>query len=360
MADFLTINTNIALSKAPEASLNAIADTAAEFVGAMTSGFNITIPNIEKIVNENLVGTGDEFPTQADNDYFNNSGITFTDRVNASQFAILLARFFSGTITDTPVPDTTAVDHFIVAQASSVDPQLKSSTVAAKIGGLDLILGGMVANSLQVGFSGGAQPTYSVEMIGTGKFAYMADQTPALVLPAPVAQDYMGSIAAIAISMNDGSSWDLSAAGRIQAFNIQASNKVIVGDRRPGDPFQTAGVIESGAYVPRLTRETRSVSCSATLYVDANKREWLNHLNNTTITSLVFKMVGKIADAVTEEDPKPRYEVEFTIPASIFQAVQVGDNGGKLVYNINILPLKAVGNTGTFKARVRNISATLS
>jgi Phage tail tube protein len=354
MADKLTVNTNIALSKLPETTINDIADLAAEFDGAVTSGYNITLPNVEKIISENLVGTGDEFPLTSDNDYFSHPSITFSDRVNTTQFARLLARFMSGTSTPVAVGATDAFDHTLQQQASTADPQLKSSTVAAKMGGLDLIMGGMVANSLQVGFTAPAQPTYSVEMIGSGKLEYMADQTPALVLPAPVAQDYMGSIAAIALTLNDGTSFDLSAAGRVQAFNIQASNNVITGDRRPGDPFQTGGNPDSGAFTNRMTRGVRTVSASLSIYCDDNKREWLDHLNNTTITALVFKMVGRIADDTS------RHEVEFTIPKAIFRTVSVTDNNGKLLYNIEIVPLKDASIAGLFSARIRNLMTTLA
>lgn len=355
MADKLTVNVPIAISKAPEASLNAMKTLAAEFDGALTSAFNITLPNIEKIISDNLVGSGDEFPLSSDNDYVSHPGITFSDRVNTSLFSILAARFMSGTVTSTQVAATTAYDHVIEAQSTSADPQLKSSTVACKMGGLDLMLAGMVGNSLQIGFSGAALPTYSVEMIGSGKFAYMADQAPALVLPTPAVQDYMGSIAAINVTLNDGTLLDLGAAGRLSAFNLQASNNVVTGDRRPGDAFRTPGDILTGAFVGRLTRGVRSLSTSLSFYCDDAKREWLDHLNNTTITAFSFKMVGKKIGATIHS-----HEVEITIPKSVFRSYSIQDNNSKLLSTVDIQPLKDGSTTGLFKMRIRNDKTTLA
>jgi len=184
MSDFLTINAQLALSKAPEAALNTMHVLAADFNGAVTTALNVGLPNVEKIANEGLIGDGNEWEDDFINDYVSNPTMTLSDRLNTEQFAILAARHLGGAIAHNDL--TGAWDHTIEMAASSADPTPKSSTVAGKFGGLDLLFGGMIVNSLGISFADAAQPTYSAELIGTGLWEYMADQVPPLVLPNPI------------------------------------------------------------------------------------------------------------------------------------------------------------------------------
>lgn len=354
--DFRTLNAILAISKAPETALNTIKRLAAEFDGAVTSALNVGLPNIEKIGNEALIGSGNEWETDFINDYLGNPSITFSDRLNTKQFALLSARHLGGTITSTEVGVGSGVfDHVIQMMASDVDPTPKASTVAGKFGGLDLILGGMICNSLGIGYGDNQLPTYTAELLGTGYYERMADQTPPLVLPAPVSQNYTGSAAAIVCQLNDGSLLDLSAVGRLQSFNLQSSINVDLGDRRPGDPFITSGDIESGAYTPRASRGTRDVQVTVGVYNNENRREWNAHLDNVIINNLTWKAVGRKIAATAHS-----HEIEVTIPESIIRAVSLGDNREKQILQLTFNKLKKTTETGIWKLRIRNASATLA
>lgn len=354
MSDQLISNVLLALSKLPETSLNSMFVLAADFDGAVTTALNITKPNIEKIPNTGLIGLVNEFATQHDNDYITHPGITLQDRVNVNQFATLAARFLSGGIVDAVAHASDAYDHTISMLAASADPQLKSSTVAAKLGGDDLILAGMVANTLQVQMQNGAAPTYQVALVGSGKFDFMGTQTIPLVLPMPTAQKYVKGGFGVGVTMTIGSALDLGNLGRVKGFNFQASNAVITNDRRAGDPERVSGNIDGGFYSRNMTHGgARTASLTVDLYKDANKVELNAHLNNTRVSDISLKFTGAQISTIYYN------EVEIIIPQAIIGVNQVRDDAGKLVDQLDFQLENKSGETGPFKIRVRNGAATL-
>jgi hypothetical protein len=356
MADHLILNSNIAISKLPETSLSTMKTLAADFDGAVTSALNIQIPGVEKILNRGLIGTGDEFATQADPDYATHTGITFTDRLNTGQFAKLVAGVLSGTITSGEVVASSgAYDHDVEMKASDLDPQLKSRTVAFELGGYDFLMGGMVGNNMSITVQGGAAPTYQVELVGTGVYDYMASQSPSLVLPAPTAQKYVGQRSQTTLSFNDGTVFDMSSLGRAESFNLNFSNNIITGERRLGDPLTDSADSNAGAYVRQLTRGERTLQLSMGVYVGDDKRGYLAHLANTEITDLTFLSVSNTVIGATVY----RHEVEVIVPKSVITSASLGGDR-KGITTFNFEPLLATGETGIFKMRFRNATSSLT
>lgn len=341
------------ISKAIESAYNTHYELQADFDALVTSAFNISLPNIEKFFDGGLIGSGNEYALTSTNDYLSHPSISISDRLNTELAARLFKRALGGSVTDSVVTASTAWDHVFVPELGSDDPSLPSMTVAAKLGGIDLILAGMVVNSYGVSFSDSSAPTFSAELIGSGKYKYMANATPALVLPAYTAQNYMGTAAAITCSLNDGSVLNLHTVGRLKSFNFNYSNNVITGDRRAGDPLTTSGDINSGAYSNRLTRGTRSCSGSLVVYIDENKREWADHLANTPITAFTWKALGQKLNGTDSR------EFEVTIPKSVFSSASISDDGGKLCLSLEMTPLKDSAENGLCKGRVRSGIATL-
>lgn len=354
MADFLLLQTPLGVS-APESALNTLKTLQADFTAAVTQQLQVSIPNLEKITDGGLVGSGHGYATRHDNDYFGHPVITMSDRLNTSLFALYVKSILGGIVTDTEVTAAESYDHVIQVLAHDQDPQLISRTFALKVGGLDLLLGGMVGNSLSLNFADAGAPQFSAEFIGTGIFDYMAAQTPALVLPAFTAQNYMGTSAAIVCSFNDGTLLDLSNVGRFKSITIQHNNNTVTNDRRPGDGLRTSGDPDSGAYVKRLTRDVPSLSLQFQVYVDGNKREWLDVLNNTQITDFKFKAVGRKIGASTD-----RHECEFTVPQGVFLDPQITPDGRKHVMSFTLSPELKSGEKGYWKARIRNGAATIA
>jgi hypothetical protein len=344
------------ISKQIESAYNTQYELASDYVALVTSAFNISLPTLGKFFDGGLIGSGSEYARVATPDYLAHPSLTITDRVNTDLAAMLFKRCLGGPATDTAVTSTTSYDHSFVADPASDDPALPSSSIAVKMGGLDLLLSGCVVNSYSVSFSDAAAPTFSAQIVGSGKFKYMSAVTPTpLVLPAYTAQNYMGTSAGVVCSLNDGTVLNLSQLGRLKAFNFSYSNNLITGDRRSGDPLTDPTDINSGAYVNRLTRGIRSCSASIQVYVDQNKREWADHLANTPITAFSWKAQGQKLNTTDSN------EFEVKIPKSVFTNASVSDSGGKLILSLDMTPLLDVsgGQVGLATGRVRNGIATL-
>jgi hypothetical protein len=355
MGDILLLRTPIGVSKAAESSFNTLKTTAADFYTAVTQQLRVGIPGLEKVTDGGLVGNGHGYVLTHTPDYFSHPTLGFSDRLNTSLFAIYLARILAGTITTEEVTEDESWDHTIEVLAMDQDPQIKSSTMAIKLGGLDLLLGGMIGASLNVNFAGnGAMPTFDAEFVGSGKWEYMADQSPALVLPTFVPQNYMGTAAAIECSFDDGTLLDLSSVGRLKSLTIGHSNNLIQNDRRAGDSLRTPGDLESGAYPDRLERDQPSLALQLQIYIDTNKREWGDHLTNQSITDFSFKSKGKL---INDTD---RHEVELMVPQGVFLAPQITPEGNKLCMTLTLSPELKTGEKGYLKARVRNGADTLA
>ena len=356
MSDKLIINSNIAISKTAEASLGTFKTLAADYQGAVTNALNIQIPGVEKLLNAGIIGDGDEWATQADADYQRHTGMTFADRLNVSQFANLIARLLSGTITSTETGASSGVyDHVIEMKASDLDPQLQSSSVAFELGGFDFILAGMVANTLNLSVQGGAAPTYQIETVGTGRYDFMSAQTPALVLPDPADQIYVGQRSQTTVSFDDGTVFDITGDGRLDSLQLQLSNNVITGERRIGDPLQDSTDLNSGAYVRQLTRgDQRTLSLSMGVYVSTDQRGYLAHINNTEIADLTYMSRGNV-EIGTALYP----EVEFTIPKSTIMIPELGGDRKGMI-TLNFEALKDAAEDGIIRFRIRNASPTLT
>lgn len=360
MADFLIRNSNIGISVQPEASLSTIKTDAAEYIGAVTNALNVQIPNVEKLLDSGLIGDGDEWAQQANPDYAAHTGMTFSDRLNTSQFALLAARALSGTITSTEVEVGDGVyDHVIEMKAGNLDPQLKSSSIAFEMAGFDFILGGMVANTLSVSMQGGSAPTYQCETVGTGYYEFMSAQTPALVLPAATKQNYVGQSSQSFIEFDDGTVFDLSSLGRLDTLNMQFSNALVTGERRIGDSLVNSADPNSGAFVKQLTRgDQRTLTLSMGVYVDNDKRGYMAHINNIDVTNITSKSVGNVPIGVAQDK---FHEVEVIVPkATVVSPSLGGDRKGIVTLNFEPLFDPTSGEDGIFKIRIRNEDATLA
>jgi hypothetical protein len=352
MSDKLLLNAEIGISDV-ETAWNTPKTLAADYDRARTNALNITIPGVEKLFDKGLIGSGDEFATEAVPDYMRHTGITFSDRLNVTQMAKLIAGGLSGDITDTVVTAAASWDHKVEWKAGSLDPQLKSRTIAFKLGGLDFMLPGMVVNGINISAQGGSAPTYQIEMVGSGDFEYMADQTPALVLPASIAQRYVGQRSQVAVEFNDGTVFDLGAVGRLDSFNMQFSNNLITNERKLGDPLQNAADNNTGAIPRQLTRGERTATASIGMYVGDDKRGYLAHLANTEIASLKFKATSH--NFITGTD---KYEAEIVFPKAVITLPDLGGDR-KGIMTLNIEPVIASGEDGLFYMRFRDDVATL-
>lgn len=242
--------------------------------------------------------------------------------------------------------------HTFQMQVDSEGRQLPLTTVYVGVGGMEFICASMVVDTFTFAQDpNGGSPTFSATMVGTGYWLEPADQTPAFVPPTAGKMHYMHTAASV-VTLNDGTSRDLAAEGRLKGFEVTLSNSHRQNDRRPGDPFMTAGDVDSGAYVAHLNRGKREVRVRLTLMMDENKREWNWHKDNDTITSLKITLKGqKIGSTVSQ------YEFEITIPNSYVEDVTPDENQEDMIIVLELTPIQDNVTGGLATGRVKNNSS---
>lgn len=348
MPDILTRHVNLAISKLRETALNTNYNAANDFNAAVSQSLSFKAPMIEKIFDQGLVGAGDEFARSFINDYISPPEITLSDRINTSQFAVLAARALGGAVTTTELTTGASYKHVIKMQAAGSNPQLPSSSIAAKLGAFNYILAGMVVQSLSMEFTGGGQTTYSCSMVGSGKF-----ESTSMTYPAFVAQEYMRTQAASTLTLNDGSSWNL--AGRVRSASFGINNNVPTDDRRLGDSLRTGGDNNSGAYVGSMIHGDRDCTLRLNLYADtSSNREFADHLAGTTITAFTYTATGPVIGATTD-----KHQVRVIFPKSVIMNVNYEDLNPKLGIPLDFRPLKDSGEPGLITIEIQNGSSSL-
>lgn len=364
MSAVLTSNTQIGSSLLPEAPFNTMYELLADFEGEGTQSFDFTPPNLEKIVNEGLIGDGEEWATQTDNDYWSQPAIRISDRVNGKLFGKHLRRHLNGDVTDTAVAGSVgAYDHVIQQAAPDTDPQVLGSTYLVKWGGLRFVLGGMSSNSLSISHDGAAQPNYVDELIGTGNHTFM-DLLAVPIADVPkfvIQQNYMKGNA-VSVSWNNGSLQDMTASARYRSFSFQSSN-ALQSERVSGDPtlpvdiYPDVDAEDTGAYIRAITRGgVRPLTLQVGVLVHRTERlEFENHAQNKVLTDFRILMRGRKVGATVA-----LHEAELIVPKTVIQVVGAQDRADKSLITLGFTPLKDAAQVGLWYARIRNGTATLN
>lgn len=357
MADFNTRNINLAISSSPESALNTNhTNLGTEFTAAITNALAVTLPSLERIYDNGLIGTGNEFPTTFINDYSTNPRATLSDRINTNQFMVLAARALSGSVTTTAGNGANGVQtgnykHVVKMQLPGSNPVLKSSTLAAKFGGLNVLMASMVVNALSWEFQGRGPTTYSAELVGTGKIG-----TPTGTYPSPVAQNYMASQAAATmtyVEKNGSTNPTINLAGRVRSFSGSLNNNVITGDGRLGDPLRVSGDVTQGAYFSNLTRGDRSLTARVALFADdTTYDQWSEHIAGYEVEDFTYTAIGKKIGSTTDN-----YTVKIIFPRSTIDNVNYEDASPKLGVSFDLVPILKAGEPGLLQMEfITNIS----
>jgi hypothetical protein len=333
-----------------------------DFMTALANAIAPSVPQAESISDEDMVGDGEEHAKDTRLYYWTQNPYTYQGKLNTESCATLAIRGFGGPVDDTPVAgETGAHDHEVPMAQRTDGIESVLSTWVHNIGGADMLFSSMGVNRFGVSQAGAAEPQFSCELIGTGHWMRIRDIAPGFELPDPVEHHYMHG-AALLLTLNDGTSKDLSAAGRIRNSAFDLSNNLVVGPdaRTPGDPFLvalsdvTSDGILSGAYVRVLNRGKRAATAQVklTLDEDLGEIEWLK--NGTVITSLSAKFVGqKIAGT------QARHEFEWIVPKSKIENIAGDTEGDRSAITLNFKPLKDPTTKGLAKLRIRNGQTTM-
>lgn len=352
MAEFITRQIKLGLSKTAESAYNTPVTGGSNFWGAISTTAGFGIPQLEKLDDLNKVGTGHEFATYLRNNYWSHSQVQLGDELNTDQAVVLLARAFGGDITTAAATGETGEDLFVhdIEIQSGTSRQLPSSTVVTSVGRLDsshqgasFIYPGMVVDSIQIQQdSQAAVPQFTADLVGSGKYT-QTDATIAAI-PDTAFQHYIHG-AAVSITFNDGTAIDLTdpADQRVRSWSFSYNNNLRRDDRRPGDPFRVTGDPFSGAYVNRLLRGARSCQAMLTVSLNEDLREFITHRDNVIITSLTITMLGELNGTA-------QHELTIVLPKSYMRAVTPSTDNDDSTLQLEIFPVKGSGEYVTAHA----------
>lgn len=352
--EFLLSDGQAAISVLPESSVNTPYQLTADFIGMRANPFSAEVPQVQTVDNMDMIGGGDEFADDVRLYNWLQQPRTFTGKMNTESASNLLLRALMGTVTNAVVTALKSWDHSAPMQTRAQGRTPKYTTLIINLGGADIVAASMAVNSYQISQQGTAEPQFSVELIGTGKFQRLRDISPAIVIPYPATHNYFHGAAAVLV-LNDGVVKNLSSLGRVRSWSVGLQNNIVVGDRRPGDPFLTSGDVRTGAYVRSLLRGKRTATAQLKLALDENLGEldWLT--GNTTLTALSIKNVGAPIPTDTNN-----YEVEWKVPKFKVQTIVGDSEGDDATITLNFLPLRDPVSGGLVTVRVRNDQPTMA
>jgi hypothetical protein len=365
MAEFLTRDISFFFSDTPEqdggGAFNDFKTAGTDFTRAQMRGRTFGIPTLDKISNEDLVGTGHEFATNVRNNYWTHPVMTVGEDVNTENMAVFLANTFGG-VNAAPAAVTgnvNAKEHILLMQTAAQGRQLPSRNIISSVGyiddanpGADFMFAGVVPDSFTISQTRADTPTWSVDLVGSGRWVRPLPTGVRTGLPTDVLEQNPVHGAAVTVSYDDGTSLNLSALGKVRSWTFTYNNNLRRDDRRPGDPFLIPNDPTSGAYVRYLLRGPRTATASITVSLSEDLREFLTHQQNRIVTNLSFLMKGYVIPGVTPTN----HTVEIKMPRSVIRGIGGTDDNDDAALTLDFFPMKGTGEYVT--ARIINTRAT--
>jgi hypothetical protein len=333
MAEYLSRDTNLWVSKLPETAFNTPPATGADFLRIVSINPFYILPDVEKTDDANRVGTGTEFATHVCNGYWSPTGVGLqNDRDFYEAYGRLWLRAFGGTVTSTAAG--TGFEHSAMMQTQAEGIQLPSSSFIAQLGPADVMLNGLVVETAQLTQQAANLPVMSVNMLGSGKHARPNGMAG---LPAPSTISTIcpsGQNLTIKYTKPGGGVVDLGETGcRFKSADISLANNNDAQDRCPGDPELLINGC-GGNYVRRISRGQRNFLVTLTLLLDDVMDEYKLSLCTEPVTDVTVSFNGPLIGAGPE-----RYAIGAKIAKANFRGVAATDVNGKAAYSINLQAL---------------------
>jgi len=388
MAEFLVRDTRLFVSKdtenavsTPETNYNAsIAGTTANFLRAVMTGRTFLVPSLETIDDLNKIGTGFENASTLRPNYWTQPVLTLGEEANVENMALMLVRALSGSVTSGLValmPDGTTstpvggpTEHIVLMQHPDVGRQLMSFNVVTQGGyrsdsarGFDFRFPGMVVDSFQMGQNKGEVPTWSAELVGSGKFATPSGlvlASGANQVPDMIDQSYLSSASIGLVYTGQSGLVNLSAQGRVHAWNFQFNNNVRRDDRRIGDPFRVSNDPTSGAYTNHMEHGNRTCAFQCTVATTEDLAEFILHRDNVQVQNIILTLRGNLfvgTGAYAAQGAgvqRHNVLVEVTIPRSYVRGISNGDENDTSVLTLDFFPVRTSQSQEYVTARILN------
>ena len=386
--EFLVRNTRLFVSKDiegtvadPATNYNAsIPGLTEDYLRAPMTGRTFVIPTLEFTDDLDVIGTGFEQASLLRPNYWTQPVLTLGEKANAENMALMLIRALSGSVTSglvammpdgsTPTPVGGPTEHIVLMQSDDQGRQLVSFNVITQgayrsdaARGFDMRFTGCVVDSFQMGQNRGEYPTWSAEIVGSGKYItpsglVLASGTSQL--PNLVDQQYIGSSTIGLVYTGQSGLVNLSALGRVRSWNFQYNNNVRRDDRRIGDPLRVSNDPTSGGIINHTNRGPRTAAFQVVVSTTEDLAEFLLHRDNVQVQNIILTLRGNLFVgsglylAQAPEVQRHNYTVEVTIPRSRLRGISNGDENDESVLTLDFFPLREQQGQEYITARILN------
>lgn len=331
----------------PEAAYNTPFDEAAEFLAVSSKENIVVLPTVDKIDDAGNVGTGSHFATHVCNDYWTQPSIALSTETEYFDFfgRLWLRAFGAAVAAAASGPGYKHTANLMVESDGAILP---ATDIIGRLGPIDALLAGMVVGQAALSRQRQGRPNLTFNMVGSGKhlnphgIASLPSYAPPSVCGAnPIIVKYTNAASEIV---------DLGAAGcQFVDMNVALNNNLSLNDRCPGD----ASLTQNGGtalHVGRVPRQEQSLDLGFSFLWNEVMAEYLIHLANTNVTSVVIAIRGPLISGATY------FELGVEIPKANFRAIAPSENQGNAAYTLQIQPL--YDPTASYLARGYVINST--
>lgn len=358
----------------PETVYNDIKSLSSEYTALESTDADPRLPNQEKENDANVAGRGQEGLTQQFGLFYERPQFTFSDRLSADRAFLHARRALGGTdvVTGGGVPKT----HTVKQIDSTATLQLPSANIYDSLLAADYSWMGCCAGSFSIQHQGAAVPTYSVNYVGSGKHRRIreisvengyAQNFGALATPTPPV--YTKRAPSPVLTWNDGTSYDIAAAGIMRSFSMSVENNLLVDDKRIGDPYNLAGasapeitsygfgdVDESGWVQNHLEIGERTASAQIVVSMEATALRHFDAMKkDTTITNLDYQVTG----AQIPSGSGARYTFGLKFPKCFVSSTVGGKDGNRPIVTISLVAAFDTSAQTQVTAMAINASSTV-
>ena len=336
MPDYRLRDVELYLSTTRESSLNTQETTGSNFEKIATTQGQYVLPQIGITSNAGRPGAGHEFATSRCVTYVEHPRLTVTDEINTSYGGRLALRALGGSVTATQQGVTAAYKHSCVMyNTASSGLQLPSSTFISKIGtDASFLYAGAVVNSFTMSQTAADRPTFSAELIATGKFVRPHGVTS---LPSSISTLTCLDGNQTVISWTDtvGAQTLTGAGCGVRSSSVSIQNNLQLNDRCPGDSTVTitdsgSSLTETPAYVGRLRLGDRVATAQITMLQDSDVANWLTYATTDQLTDFTITYRGAVIASTH------RYAVSYIFPKCHIINVETTEDNGYAAYTMTV------------------------
>lgn len=351
MAQFLTNDVALYVSKTKESSYNDGESTGTNYAKIRSQQASFLLPQVEFLNDAGVPGNGHEFATTWCANYITHPAATFTDDVNYGIAGRLALRALGGAVTTAQQGGTTAYKHSNAMLAVSSGRQYPSFSMAAELGGASYRFAGCVVDRFRLSQNRADRPQYSADIVGSGKFT-----TPHGLTSLPSTMDLAACLTGAAVEVYwtdpDGTTTFSGVTCTLRSWSVEVANNLRLNDRCPGDATQTLtydATTTTPAYAGKLLRGSRTVTAQLVILLDSTVVPWERYVTGQELTDVTFK-----AKSSALAGTGYNYTINYILPKARITSVDPTDSDGDAALTINLTGMYDSVSGGALKCEVIN------